>query len=51
MAWAIYDHKNELIDLQGICLGHTTNNIVEYIAVIEMLSEAISLTLESSLST
>jgi len=41
--WAIYDPHGELIDLQGICLGCTTNNIAEYTAVIELLSEAISL--------
>ena len=27
--WAIYDPNNELIDLQGIYLGRTTNNFVE----------------------
>lgn len=43
MAWAIYDPNGEFIDLEGICLGHTTNNIVEYGAVIELLSEAIAL--------
>ena len=42
-AWTIYDLNGELIDLQGICLGHTTNNIAEYSAVIEPLSEAITL--------
>lgn len=43
MAWAIYDPNGELIDLQGICPSRTTNNIVEYSAVIELFSEAISL--------
>lgn len=43
VAWDIYDPHGELIDLQGICLGRTTNNIVEYNAVIELLSEAIAL--------
>lgn len=38
MAWAIYDTQGELIDLQGICLGQTTNNIVAYSVVIEFLS-------------
>ena len=42
-AWAIYDPNGELIDIQGICLGRTTNNIAEYSAVIELLSEAIAL--------
>ena len=42
-AWVIYDPASELIDLQGICLGRTTNNVVEYSAVIELLTEAIDL--------
>lgn len=43
MAWAIYDPNSELINLQGICLGHTTNNVVEYSAIIELLSDDITL--------
>ena len=43
VAWAIYEHNGEFIDLQGIFLGHTTHNIVEYSVVIELLSEAIAL--------
>ena len=39
----IYDPHGELIDIQGICLGQTTNNIIEYSAVIKLLSEAIPL--------
>jgi len=42
-AWVIYDPHGELIDIQGIFLGQTTNNIVEYSTVIELFSEAISL--------
>ena len=41
--WATYDPNGELIDLEGICLGHTTNNIVEYSVVVELLLEAIAL--------
>jgi len=41
--WAIYDPHGELIDLQGICLGRTNNNITEYSTVIELLSKAIAL--------
>lgn len=41
--WAIYDPYGDLIDLQGICLGLTTNNIIEYSAVIELLLEVITL--------
>ena len=43
VAWAIYNPSGELIDLQGIYLGHTTNNIVEYSVVIKLLLEAIDL--------
>ena len=43
VAWVIYDPHGELIDLQGICLGHTNNNIAEYVVVIELLSVAIAL--------
>ena len=39
----IYDSNGELVDLQDICIGITTNNVVEYSAVIELLTEAISL--------
>ena len=42
-AWVIYDHRGTLVDLQGVCLGHTTNNVAEYSAVIELLTEAINL--------
>ena len=42
-AWAIYDPHGELLDLQGVCLGRTTNNVAEYCAVIELLAEAINL--------
>jgi hypothetical protein len=42
-AWEIYAPKDELINLHGVFLGHATNNIVEYNAVIELLTDAISL--------
>ena len=42
-AWVIYDPHGELIDLQGVYLGCTTNNVAEYSAVIELLAEAINL--------
>jgi ribonuclease HI len=42
-AWEIYDSKNELISLRGICLGQATNNIAEYSTVVELLVDAISL--------
>ena len=42
-AWALFSPDGELINLQGICLGRTTNNIVEYSAIIELLLDAIDL--------
>ena len=45
-AWVIYDPHGELIDIQGICLGQTTNNIIKYSAVLELLSEAIALDIQ-----
>jgi len=42
-AWAIYDPHGELIDLQVVCLGRTTNNVAEYSVVIELLAEAVNL--------
>jgi ribonuclease HI len=41
-AWAIYAPTNELISLQGVCLGRETNNIAEYSTVIELLVDVIS---------
>jgi hypothetical protein len=34
-AWEIYAPTNELISLQGVCLGRATNNIAEYSVGIE----------------
>ena len=42
-AWVIYDPHDELVDLQGVCLGCTTNNVAECSVVIELLIEAINL--------
>ena len=42
-AWVIYDPHGELIDLQGVCLGCTTNNVAKYSTVIELLAEATNL--------
>ena len=41
--WVIYDTIGDLIDLKGICLGQNTNNVTEYSAVIELLTEVINL--------
>jgi ribonuclease HI len=42
-AWEIYAPTNELISLHGVCLSHATNNIMEYNAVIELLTDVVSL--------
>ena len=42
-AWAIYAPTNELVSLQGVCLGRATNNIAEYSVVIELLIYSILL--------
>jgi hypothetical protein len=46
-AWEIYMPIDELISLHGICLKCATNNITEYSAIIELLSESISLVLDA----
>jgi hypothetical protein len=42
-AWEIYAPTNELVSLQGVCLGRATNNIEEYSVIIELLVDAISI--------
>ena len=46
-AWVIYDPAGQLIYLQGVCLGRTTNNVTEYSVVIELLTEAITLSIHA----
>ena len=41
-AWTIFSPNGELVSFQGICIGRSTNNIVDYSALIEILSDAIS---------
>jgi ribonuclease HI len=41
-AWVIYQ-SDELVSSRGICLGPATNNMAEYHAVIELLTQASSL--------
>jgi hypothetical protein len=43
--WAIYAPTNELVTLRGVCLGRATNNIAEYNVVIELLIDAILLSI------
>ena len=46
-AWVIYSPFDELVSMHGVSLGQTTNNIAEYSAVIELLSESISFWIQS----
>ena len=41
-AWVLYSPISELASSGGILLGPSTNNLVEYQAVIELLTEALS---------
>jgi len=40
--WVIYYPAGQLMVSRGVCIGHTSNNMVEYIVVINRLSESIS---------
>jgi hypothetical protein len=41
--WVIWSPTDELVTSEGIYLGPTTNNIVEYNAVIDLFPEVISI--------
>ena len=41
VAWEIYAPTDELISLHGVCHGRATNNITEYSAFIEFLTDTI----------
>jgi len=41
-AWAIFDPSGELVSFKGVCIGRSMNNIAEYNALIELLSDAIT---------
>jgi ribonuclease HI len=41
-AWVIYSSEGLLVSSGGVCLGPSTNNVVEYSIVIELLRDAIS---------
>ena len=45
--WVIYSPTDELVSVHGVSLSQTMNNIVEYIAIIELLSESISFGIQS----
>ena len=42
-AWVIYNPAREFVNLQGIFLGQTTNNVAEYSDFLELLTEAVNL--------
>jgi ribonuclease HI len=42
-SWEIYAPTDELISLHGVFLGRATKNIMEYSAVIELLTDVVSL--------
>ena len=42
VAWVIFAPNGELVSLRGICISRSTNNIVEYSAVVKFLSDVIS---------
>jgi hypothetical protein len=42
-AWVIFTPQGQFLSSGGICLGDTTNNVVKYNAVIELLHYALSL--------
>jgi ribonuclease HI len=41
--WVIFTPQGQLLSSGGICLGDTTNNVIEYNTIIELLRDALSL--------
>ena len=46
-AWVLYYPTGQLMVLRGVCIGPASNNMAEYTAVINLLSEAISHEIDS----
>ena len=42
VAWVIYEPSGQLLSSGSTCLGPSTNNIVEYSAIVELLLDSIS---------
>ena len=42
VAWVIYEPSDQLLSSGSACLGPSTNNIVEYSAITELLLDAMS---------
>ena len=47
LTWVIFNPSNEFLDFGGIFLGHATNNLVEYEAVIALMTNASTLGIRS----
>ena len=45
--WIIFNPSNEFVDARGIFLGHATNNLAEYEAVIALMTNASALGIHS----
>ena len=41
-AWVLYSPAKDLVSLGAVCIGPATNNITEYEAVINLLTEVAS---------
>ena len=41
-AWDLYSPSYDLVSSRAVCIGPATNNIIEYEAVISLLTEATS---------
>jgi ribonuclease HI len=41
-AWVVYSPEGLLVSSGGVCLGPSTNNVVKYSVIIELLCDAIS---------
>jgi hypothetical protein len=46
-AWVIFNLNNEFVDAGGIFLGHATNNLAEYEAVMTLMTNASALGIRS----
>jgi ribonuclease HI len=42
VAWVIYSPEGQLVPSGGVCLEPSTNNVVEYSVIIEILHDVIS---------
>ena len=47
MAWVLHYPSNQLLVSRGVCIGPALKNVAEYNAVVYLLSEAISLGVDS----